>query len=156
MITQTIKHWLGNLFAWWPWKRNAMAALPSQRRDGAIGSAHELLGRVSDDGTWLLPDTTFVAVKQENDGSPVLHSPFYPSSFDEQDNTKLSTTSLDSASCTPGSEMYQQEQSLLVVSSRPTLEQQLHFLRYLVERGLINEGFEEDKVPAQYHTKRHP
>ena len=52
-------------------------------------------------------------------------------------------------------QMLQQEQSQQVVSSHPTLEQQLHFLRYLVEHGLINEGFEKDNIPAQYHTKKH-
>jgi len=36
---------------------------------------------------------------------------------------------------------------------KPTPEQQLDFLNYLVKRGLVNEGFTEGRVPQQYrHT----
>jgi uncharacterized protein (DUF885 family) len=40
----------------------------------------------------------------------------------------------------------------------PTFEQQLQFLRYLVQRGVINEGFERGKEPGQYRnmTRRLP
>jgi hypothetical protein len=33
-------------------------------------------------------------------------------------------------------------------------EQQLGFLRYLVQQGVINEGFAEGQVPAQYQPKQ--
>ena len=33
-------------------------------------------------------------------------------------------------------------------------EQQLGFLRYLVQQGVINEGFAEGQVPAQYQSKQ--
>lgn len=33
---------------------------------------------------------------------------------------------------------------------KPTPQQQLDFLNYLVKRGLVNEGFAEDRVPEQY------
>jgi hypothetical protein len=36
---------------------------------------------------------------------------------------------------------------------RPTEEQHLEFLRYLVRRGLVNEGFTEGHVPDQYRKK---
>jgi len=32
-------------------------------------------------------------------------------------------------------------------------EQQLEFLRYLVQQGVINEGFAEGQIPAQYQAK---
>lgn len=36
---------------------------------------------------------------------------------------------------------------------KPTPQQQLDFLNYLVKHGLVNEGFTEDRVPQQYrHT----
>jgi hypothetical protein len=35
----------------------------------------------------------------------------------------------------------------------PTPEQQLEFLHYLVKRGIVNEGFEEGKIPEQYRRE---
>jgi len=35
----------------------------------------------------------------------------------------------------------------------PTPEQQLEFLHYLVKRGIVNEGFEEGKIPEQYRKE---
>ena len=36
----------------------------------------------------------------------------------------------------------------------PKQEQQLEFLRYLVQQGVINEGFAEGQVPTQYQSKQ--
>jgi hypothetical protein len=36
---------------------------------------------------------------------------------------------------------------------RPTSEQHLEFLHYLVKRGIVNEGFEEGKIPDQYRKE---
>lgn len=33
-------------------------------------------------------------------------------------------------------------------------EQQLEFLRYLVQQGVVNEGFAEGQVPTQYQSKQ--
>ena len=33
-------------------------------------------------------------------------------------------------------------------------EQQLEFLRYLVQQGVVNEGFAKGQVPTQYQSKR--
>lgn len=35
----------------------------------------------------------------------------------------------------------------------PTYEQRLEFVRYLVKRGLVNEGFKEGQVPEQYRSR---
>jgi len=35
----------------------------------------------------------------------------------------------------------------------PTPEQHLEFLHYLVKRGIVNEGFEEGKIPEQYRKE---
>jgi hypothetical protein len=39
------------------------------------------------------------------------------------------------------------------LGSAPTPEQQLEFLHYLVKRGIVNEGFEEGKIPKQYRRE---
>lgn len=156
MITQTIKQWLDNLFAWWPWKRNAMTAFTSQRRDGAIGNAQEPLWHVPGDGPLPLPDVTVVAVKQDDDAPSAPNSSLRPSSVEARDKATFSTTSHDPPSLLSGSDALLHEQNPSVAPPRSTLEQQLGFLRYLVERGLINEGFEEGKLPTQYCKKKHP
>jgi hypothetical protein len=35
----------------------------------------------------------------------------------------------------------------------PTAAQKLEFLRYLVKRGIVNEGFAAGQVPEQYKGK---
>jgi hypothetical protein len=37
---------------------------------------------------------------------------------------------------------------------KPEVEQHLEFLRYLVLRGIVNEGFPEDQTPEQYRKNR--
>ncbi len=38
--------------------------------------------------------------------------------------------------------------------SEPEVEQHLEFLRYLVRRGIVNEGFSEDQTPEQYRKNK--
>ena len=39
------------------------------------------------------------------------------------------------------------------ISPTPGAERQLEFLRYLVKRGILNEGFAEGTVPDQYRKE---
>ncbi len=41
-----------------------------------------------------------------------------------------------------------------VPMASPKQGQQLEFLRYLVQQGVINEGFAEGQVPTQYQSKQ--
>lgn len=162
MITQTIKHWLCHLFAWWPWKRTTATAYGPPIRNEAISILQE--HPWTDEGSLPQTDASFVVVEQGNDDAmPEATSPFRPPSIEHVDIITQSPTLRDVSSL---SRLPQDEKTLenLTLSNAqfgsasettltPISEQHLAFLSYLVSHGLINEGFEEGDVPEQYRKK---
>jgi hypothetical protein len=141
MITQAMKKWLQKLFAWWPWRkspqieyshvvntlnRSAIEGVASQSQPG-------ITPRISTMQEW--PERTVQPLFPE--AHQRLDTPLLPPSTPPgQQESKFSSTSVsDDAD---------------VVPPIPTSEQHLEFLSYLYKRGLVNEGFEEDKIPDQY------
>src|SRR5262249_16206771 len=97
MITQTIKHWLSSLFAWWPWKRRAMAAYVSPSRNGAVGMPleHSWESEPSD-GSLPQAGTRSVAVEQSNEKAmPEETLPLCPPSVEHVDVVPQSSTHRD-------------------------------------------------------------
>ncbi len=148
MITQTIKHWLRKMFAWWPWKQpeqTTYADAPGPPQQGALdrlhshsaidGSASQAGGaprRAAPDG-W--PGQFIPPAAPSPPGEPAASLPPYPQ------------TSASSSHEPPGSSApHSEAQHATPVDMQ---ERNLEFLRYLVQRGLINEGFEKEQTPEQ-------
>jgi len=159
MITPTIKRWLSNLFAWWPWKRTATTVNGSPSRNGAMVMPQEYPW--SDEGSLPQTGVQVVVVEQSIDNAtPEPTVPLRPPSVEHVDIVAPSSTLRD-VSFPP---RLSQDEKILEdpvapnaqVGSEitPTPEQQLAFLAYLVSRGLVNEGFEEGEVPEQYSRKK--
>lgn len=132
MITQAIKGWLQKMFAWWPWKQST--PVECQPVAGAViwNPTPETPFRSTQDG--LLPQTgTVPRLSTVEDRSERLLQPrteelppaVTPSSVTECASTSTSTS-----------------------QHMPTVQQRLEFLRYLIQRGIVNEGFEKD--PADF------
>lgn len=156
MITQTIKQWLNKLFAWWPWKQS-----PETHYAHMINlhpsTLQEKMWYTTADGPTPQPGITSVAVEQAREDATLetnrttteeqvertsqIHSPL----TDEKKPTIPHPPSVESAKDTVTS-------SGESISSSLTDEQQLTFLRYLVKRGLVNEGFAEGHIPEQYRN----
>jgi hypothetical protein len=125
MITQTIKRWLHKLFAWWRDDAQAASAQPVSDHHTQVSDA---TGRTGEDGT--APQLSPVAVEREADKSA-----------GSTEVTRPPETSSESALTTCSVVM-------------PSAEQRLEFLRYLVRRGSLNEGFEKGEIPEQYRSGR--
>ena len=161
MVTQTIKNWLRHLFAWWPWKRTATTAYALPSQNGIMGISQEHLLSVSSDGSVPQAGTMSVIVEQTNENtSPEVILPLPSLSVEYIDTIAQSITlkDLSSSPCLAPDEQVLEELPASVDpfdgETTPIPTQQMAFLKYLVSRGLVNEGFEEGYTPEQYRPKK--
>ena len=174
MITQAIKNWLRKLFAWWPWKQpteieHAHAASPLNKgtTQGAI-SRSAIDGIVSQPQSGIAQRLSTIEEWPERvvkplspPPQPLLPPPVPPAAASELPETPLpppSTSSVDKAraSTDKAADIFSSDAPSTLTptpGSAPTPEQQLEFLHYLVKRGIVNEGFEEGKIPEQYRRE---
>lgn len=139
MFTQTIKAWLHNMFAWWPWKRPTQAEythVAGPLNEGAtqepvskstIAPPAGIAPRFSTIEEW--PERVVqsdVPVASELGETPIS-PPSTPPVGAPASKESTSTTRTHEAA----------------VHASPSPQQRLDFLRYLVERGIVNEGLEE-------------
>jgi len=157
MITQKIKAWFNKLFAWWPWKRSSTTAYPQATINMSKGMTQEQMWREVVEAPMPQPGITSVVVEHgtgENIPEP-QPQPSLGDDFSERvsppakhDEPPALPRTLPSA---PTKDMTILPENVLMPSSKQ--EQQLEFLRYLVQQGVINEGFAEGQVPTQYQAK---
>lgn len=156
MVTQAIKRWLDNLFAWWPWKRSPKSGYAHPVTPRNTGAAQESKLRTTVDGSVSQPGTTSIAVERAQDTiPPEQHRPIPPKPEERfvsppasEEKPALPATSPIDAEKQPKPKPKPTAAGEDIPA--PTPEQQLEFLRYLVQRGLVNEGFEYGKEPEQY------
>lgn len=149
MVTQAIKRWLQNLFAWWPWKRSPQSGYAHPVSVMSKGVAQEPMLRTTVEGSIAQPGATSVAVEHaDGAASPEQHL----STTEEQAEHFISPPILENQSTHPPTPS--QTEKTTTEGATPSPEQQLEFLRYLVQRGLVNEGFERGKEPGQYKKNK--
>lgn len=143
MSTQTIKSWLHKLFAWWPWKQSTQVEHTHTASPLNKGAKQESISsRSTVDGaapqTGIVPRLSTIEERPENSAPPQ-----FPATG-ERTESPLALPPPAKLEKTVEREVKRDEAAPAVASS-PTPEQRLDFLRYLVQRGIVNEGFEEHK-----------
>src|SRR5581483_9253293 len=133
MITQAIKGWLQKVFAWWPWRQSP--PIKYQHVAGAVsrGSASETSLWIPEEGTVPQAGATPRRFTLEN-------RPDRPGRSEAPDISPLPAPASFSPSGAESAEHPAQD-----AQSSPGAGQRLEFLRYLVQRGIVNEGFENDR-----------
>jgi hypothetical protein len=132
MITQAIKNWLHKMFAWWPWKRSNPVEYQHVASAMTSGAAPGTPLWISKDETvpqaGVTPRRFTLDSRAERLAQQRLEAP--------------DTHSLPTAFLQPGADALGglEEHS----PDAPTPRQRLEFLQYLVQRGIVNEGFEDD------------
>lgn len=134
MMIDTLKSWLSNIFAWWPWRRSVR--VPYMRS-------------VDGSGTSSAPEPLWHTTGELH----ATHDPIYPQqgSFSiavEQGMEGLATQS--SSTSMPDLPSTDTHSDTSRHAPPAQAEAHLTFLRYLVKRGIVNEGFDYDHVPEQY------
>ena len=164
MISQAIKGWLQKLFAWWPWKsmpENDYVHPASPINKSIVPDATMY---TTVDGTVSQPGSSSVAVEHSDDeemftelawtmpdpNSDERPEPFMPPPPVTEEQRDIPSTSSMEQNKLPST-----TGELATISTpTPTPAQKLEFLRYLVQRGLVNEGFDRGYEPEQYRKNR--
>jgi hypothetical protein len=137
MITQAIKRWLSNMFAWWPWKHTPPVTY-KQASPLAMNTSQEGISLSAVEGTTPQASITprLSTIEERPERTISAHIP----ATNDMDETTLppSLRSSVDISTEPG-----KDDASPAVPSTPTPQQRLEFLRYLVKRGIVNEGSEE-------------
>ena len=134
MITQSFKRWLHKMFAWWPWRQSPPMEYKHASGPLSQGTA-EGVSLSTIDGTAPQTSVTPRLSTIEERPERILQTPF-PAASDL--SLPPPVTPLADI---PGEPI--KEDILPAVPSAPTQEQRLEFMRYLVKRGIVNEGFEK-------------
>jgi hypothetical protein len=135
MITQAIKRWLRNMFAWWPWKYTPPETYKQANTvPPGMNTSQEGISRSAVEGSIAQASITpRLSTIEERPEHPIL--PQKPATNDLTGTPSSSSlkSPTDSAAEPGNSNAF----------PAPTPQQRLEFLRYLVERGIVNEGSEE-------------
>lgn len=134
MITQAIKHWLRNVFAWRPWKHTPPEAYRQASGQLGINTSQEGISRSAVEGT-----TTQTSITPRL--STIEERPQYTISAQKPATNDRAETPLSPSLQSPAENAIEPGNDSAALA--PTPQQRLEFLRYLVERGIINEGREE-------------
>lgn len=128
MITQAMKKWFRKLFAWWPWKQSTPLEYPHVAGALTSKAAPETYLWISRDGTTHQASATPRRITLDSRAERLAPDlpPFSTPVASLHSNTDLPDELEESL---PGA---------------PTRLQRLEFLRYLVQRGIVNEGFEQN------------
>ena len=129
MITQAIKDWLHKMFAWWPWKQSTPLEYQHVASAVTSGPAPETSFWISKEGTVPQAGATPRRFTLES-RAELLAQPL-------SEVADLPPLSPLPGAFTPGMAGESGK-------TAPTPQQRLEFLHYLVQRGIVNEGFEEE------------
>ena len=153
MIMQTFKTWFRKLFAFacWPWKHSSQVRWHSSPANAGSRNTSQgpLWATTSYDTEPALSwsEGTSVAVEQEMIDLDVHEPP-------EMINHKLSNSpTRQPRSHTTNRLPPHPTNSQTSTTNDETHEKQLEFLRFLVKRGVFNEGFPEGQEPDQYNQQ---
>jgi hypothetical protein len=130
-LTQAIKNWLHKLFARWPWKQSTQIEYSYYANPINKETSQETLSKPITDGiapqAGILPRLSTIEEWPER----VVQSDLTAK------NELSETTSLSSTPPADGASASTQ--------TSPSPQQRLEFLQYLIKRGIVNEGVEEDE-----------
>lgn len=141
-LTQTIKNWLHKMFSWWPWKQPTQFEYSKAANPLNTGKIQDTLSRSTIDG--IVPQAGIIPRLSTIEEWPerVVQSDFPGTNEFAETSSILSAPSGDSDSITTSPAPA--DESFLEAQISPSPQQRLEFLRYLIKRGIVNEGTERE------------
>jgi len=152
MITQAIKRWLRQMFAWWPWRPSEKTAYAPTTTSLNSGPAQETTAWPAINGVGAAPQPEIAPCRPTIEEWPERIVQPYPPRLEERTETSFTPPPLPPLG--KAGETTSGKGAGLSSGASATPEQKLAFLHYLVKRGILNEGFPQDKVPDQYKRKK--
>jgi hypothetical protein len=138
MITQAIRRWLRNVFAWWPWKSAPQEAYRQASGPLGVNTSQEGIARSAVERTTPQANITPRL-------STIEERPADTISTQKPATNDIARTALPPFLQSPEESAPEPGKDLAssAASSTPTPQQRLEFLRYLVKRGIVNEGSDD-------------
>jgi hypothetical protein len=118
------------MFAWWPWKQSSPIPYEHVASAASRGSAPET-------ALWRAEEGTVPQAGASSRRAPFENRPDRAGRSETSDRSPYSAAASSPAASTEASAAGNTQSS-------STLQQRLEFLRYLVQRGIVNEGSEDD------------
>ncbi|WP_201364302.1 hypothetical protein [Dictyobacter formicarum] len=159
MIMQTFRRWLNKLFGWWPWKNSTTIDQVQPASSAGWSTFPETTWRSSINKTEsATPQTgnTSIAIEQGTDNThPDVQSIRHDLPADTSIQAPSPTTNNSDflAPLPILSNKKPDDTTKLPTRDSTDTESHLLFLRYLVQNGIVNEGFKEGQIPKQYRTE---
>jgi hypothetical protein len=136
-FTQAMKNWLHKMFAWWPWKQSTQIEYSHYANSTNTGTTQETVSRSMTDGiapqTGITPRLSTIEEWPERIAQSDLTATPSKSSIPSGDGESIKNP----ATLGDGIPVSAQ--------TSPSTQQRLEFLRYLITRGIVHEGVDEDK-----------
>jgi hypothetical protein len=138
-LTQAITNWLHKTFAWWPRKQSTQIEYSPSVNSLNKGTTQETLSKSMTDG--IVPQTGIVPRLS------TIHE--WPERVVQTDVTaKNDLPETPSLGSLEDGELMQKpampvDETPAGMQTSPSTQQRLEFLRYLIKRGIVNEGEEE-------------
>ena len=152
MITQGIKRWLYKLFAWWPWKQTPVTNYTQAVGNSNKSTAQEMMIRIVD-GPVPQSGITSVIIEQERENdTPEANHPTHDDRAGHPVQPETSSAEEQTLQIQQPDHLSQNQSQAAEHNVDPTVKQKLTFLKYLVHKGRVNEGFEEGQTPEQYRN----
>jgi hypothetical protein len=138
-LTQAISNWLHKMFAWWPWKQSTQIEYSPYAGSINKGATQETASKSMNDGiasqTGITPRLSTIQEWPERVGQTDVTA---KNEFAET----LSLGSSGDGEPIKKSAMPEDETPTGTQTS-PSTQQRLEFLQYLIKRGIVNEGVED-------------
>ena len=139
-LTQAITSWLHKMFSWWPRKQSTQIDYSLSVNSLNKGTTQETLSKSMTDGivpqTGIVPRLSTIQEWPERvvqtDVTAKNELPETPSIGSSRDGEPMKKSAMP-ADETPAD-----------MQSSPSTQQRLEFLQYLIKRGIVNEGVEDD------------
>ncbi len=142
-LTQTIKNWLHKMFAWWPWKQSTQFEYSNAVNPLNQGLIQDTLSRSTIDGiatqTGIVPRFSTTEEWPERIVQSDLPTADEFAETPSVSSAPSSDGEIIKAPATSADGTFAEAQT------PPSPQQRLEFLHYLIKRGIINEGIEEEK-----------
>ncbi len=140
-LTQTVTNWFHKMFAWWPWRQSkqieyaphSSSLNKGTTQESTSKSIHEgatpqtgIAPRLSTMQEW--PERVVQTDVSAESGFPETHPSGAPENGESIEKPAIPTN-----------------ENTAGMQASPSMQQRLEFLQYLVKRGIVNEGFDDDR-----------
>ena len=140
-LTQAITNLFHKMFAWWPWRQSTQVEYAPHSHALNKGTTQESMSKSIHEGatpqTGMTPRLS--TMQEWPDGVVQTDIPAKNSFPETRTSGPVENGEPVEKPAAPASE------NTAGMQASPSMQQRLEFLHYLVKRGIVNEGFDDDR-----------